>query len=908
MGQRRDRSVWTLPGGGSNPGETPEQAASRELQEETSLVVAPADLKFRMKTTLRNKDIYVFTTKVDGTASGRLDPDQECAKWEWIDVSQGLPRDIAANMAGPPKEDNVLKDVVGYGTQLSKSQGPKIEPFLELLPKSLVVQGYRLEVVDSNEGSYHTIQAVVSHPSAGQYELDAGLEGPGVARLDAMICGGSATVMGLTIPSPDHQGLGLPFAMAQALFKYIATVQPTCNVAGMWVLGFLNQMALAKVAKTNLLTFTFGTKGRSTHFSLPTYTQQNDEIGRHLKMPQKAEKTLALKMDGVSDKHLEHALEYGLYDDVWNHAKFSEATLKHYCSDSRMASFLPRCVTHPLVQAEHLDTILDSALYTDNEEILALQVARNGRLGPHTFKRLMDFGIPEALCSVQATPEVLQYWIDWAKADSSNPVVVEMAAGGLRNQAVTPEFFEAAVKDGSVDFQLAALALGTYLPYGWASDQFLKGQVSAESKDSPSKLRLAILNHPKLNISLALKGVQDKAIAVNSLAKFKTMEGSGLNKSEGYGSDSTKSAELAYAMAGQNWVLESWLEAAQVLSGGKAPDLAKVRTSWALSDGNVCETALMSVGLSLTDKNLQALAGIKSMLRDNQPWAKSLQDPLCPFKVVRPILPAATQIAQGIQEAVELGLVVPLDMGGKHSRGTYVAKAAGKAWLLKLGSGQNNPAAGVAQEPAGQARREAAFYDAAATMGMSQFLCPTYLLDIDGQEYAAIELLPTDYSTAEKIKAESPTYITMTFQNRLNVFYMAAVDYILGNPDRHSGNILLNDYKTIKLIDHGSALAGSAFSPLDQYTFTPYYLRAKYDGNFQKLPAAEKASVIGLLNEEERRDFKIWLTGLDENMVSTALSAYGVDSQACVGRLLKLKTQAYQQPADQVLVNAWLGL
>ncbi|MGH2638029.1 MAG: NUDIX hydrolase, partial [Rhabdochlamydiaceae bacterium] len=37
--QRRDIPVWVLPGGGINPGETPESAACRETEEETGLKV-----------------------------------------------------------------------------------------------------------------------------------------------------------------------------------------------------------------------------------------------------------------------------------------------------------------------------------------------------------------------------------------------------------------------------------------------------------------------------------------------------------------------------------------------------------------------------------------------------------------------------------------------------------------------------------------------------------------------------------------------------------------------------------------------------------------------------------------------------------------------------------------------------
>jgi len=37
--QRRDLPVWVLPGGGIDPGETPEEAACREMEEETGLQV-----------------------------------------------------------------------------------------------------------------------------------------------------------------------------------------------------------------------------------------------------------------------------------------------------------------------------------------------------------------------------------------------------------------------------------------------------------------------------------------------------------------------------------------------------------------------------------------------------------------------------------------------------------------------------------------------------------------------------------------------------------------------------------------------------------------------------------------------------------------------------------------------------
>jgi hypothetical protein len=78
-------------------------------------------------------------------------------------------------------------------------------------------------------------------------------------------------------------------------------------------------------------------------------------------------------------------------------------------------------------------------------------------------------------------------------------------------------------------------------------------------------------------------------------------------------------------------------------------------------------------------------------------------------------------------------------------------------YLLKPGSGDNSPAAGVHEEDASQSRREAAFWHAADFLGLGEYAPRADLLYIDGHEVAAIRMLPLTFKNLGTALKQNPS-------------------------------------------------------------------------------------------------------------------------------------------------------
>lgn len=106
MGKRQDNDRWTLPGGHMDGGEDPISGARRELMEETGIYVEPEALSYlgsEPVVTFTGKQIIVhcFLTKGNFKTDSSNDPDAEVAKWQYVDVKNGLPEPVSKNLHSP---------------------------------------------------------------------------------------------------------------------------------------------------------------------------------------------------------------------------------------------------------------------------------------------------------------------------------------------------------------------------------------------------------------------------------------------------------------------------------------------------------------------------------------------------------------------------------------------------------------------------------------------------------------------------------------------------------------------------------------------------------------------------------------------------------------------------------------
>lgn len=100
LGRRRDRGIWTLPGGGVEDGESPWQAVVRETREETGYDVEVIRLATVDWKHARSDIVFVFECRITGGSATTTEETSEVRFVPNEELAALLPRRIIERIEG----------------------------------------------------------------------------------------------------------------------------------------------------------------------------------------------------------------------------------------------------------------------------------------------------------------------------------------------------------------------------------------------------------------------------------------------------------------------------------------------------------------------------------------------------------------------------------------------------------------------------------------------------------------------------------------------------------------------------------------------------------------------------------------------------------------------------------------
>jgi hypothetical protein len=347
----------------------------------------------------------------------------------------------------------------------------------------------------------------------------------------------------------------------------------------------------------------------------------------------------------------------------------------------------------------------------------------------------------------------------------------------------------------------------------------------------------------------------------------------------------------AFVMGVNSIVLTPEYNAARFMAEGYDPNEDDIINATQDYEGDYAAVALACYRIPVNSENRSILDKFLMI----QEFGKFEFDVAIMPRMVKPVFKEYAKIAKKIQEGYKDNKIHAVELNGKHCKGAALFKdlSTDTVWFIKPGNGKPSKAWGVQEEKTSASRREVAFNEAAKIFGLERYVPESALVTLDGEEVAILQFFDKEFKSVEDVKKSKELNLQQEFSKFVNnglLYKWAILDYVLGNPDRHGGNIMIDKFGNLRLIDAGSAFAGPSFNPgKDPRSWVPFYLRVFSGRKWKELTPESKMDVLPRLSHGVEDALAHWVYLISVHKLTELLNKFGINPTPTIDRLMELK-------------------
>ncbi len=253
--------------------------------------------------------------------------------------------------------------------------------------------------------------------------------------------------------------------------------------------------------------------------------EQDDEIDRLLMHPNPSERSMALKLHGVNDKHLTRAFadeDPGIQRAALHHPALGHAALLSLMQMPNRDHLQQLALEHPAISRDHVEALYHTHKDRPVAEKGALMhaIAHHPHLDAPLIEKMVADGNGDATVENLNTPQhVVDQLIEQHLMNPSDPRKRALARRALKHPSAQAHHVERAFKEGPMDVKIA-VAQSQHLPEHLAQDVMQRGQLPAG--DNEALLRTFIVQNPKATDRHLKTALNDRNPIVRHAARQKT--------------------------------------------------------------------------------------------------------------------------------------------------------------------------------------------------------------------------------------------------------------------------------------------------------------------------------------------------------------------------------------------------